>query len=176
MPYFTAEASLPEATAMPEPAAPPYEADFYAWTQDQARRLREAAAARVNLPLDFENLAEEVESMGSEQAFAVESALVRILGHLLKLEHSPAPNPRAGWMETVDTQRDEVSRRLRRNPALTRQLGEFLDTAWPAARKHAARGLARHGEATGAVPPGCPYSPAQALDPDWWPANRHGLD
>jgi len=161
---------------MPGTAA--YDADFYAWTQDQARQLREAAAARVNLPLDFENLAEEVESMGSEQAFALESALVRVLEHLLKLEHSPAAGPRAGWAETVDTQRDEIARRLRRNPALASRLPEFLDGAWAAARKHARRGLLRHGEtaAADAIPPGCPYTPAEALGEDWWPANRHGLE
>ncbi|MEI7608252.1 MAG: DUF29 domain-containing protein [Rhodospirillaceae bacterium] len=175
MPYFTGEAFPPEATAMPVPASP-YEADFYAWTQDQARRLREAAASCVNLPLDFENLAEEVESMGSEQALAIESALVRILEHLLKLEHSPAANPRAGWIETVDTQRDEVARRLRRNPALVRQLPEFVEAAWPAARKHARRGLARHDETAETIPPACPYTPNQALDEDWWPVNRHGLE
>lgn len=160
------------------PGSASHDADFYAWTQVQAHRLREAAAARVNLPLDFENLAEEVESMGSEQAFAVESALVRVLEHLLKLEHSPARDPREGWIDTVDTQRDEIARRLRRNPALTPCLPEFLDSAWPAARKHARRGLSRHGElaAAEAIPADCPYLLERALDEDWWPVNRHGLE
>ena len=34
-----------------------YEDDFYAWTQVQAAKLRQAADARVNLDLDFANLA-----------------------------------------------------------------------------------------------------------------------
>ncbi|MEI6558295.1 MAG: DUF29 family protein [Rhodospirillaceae bacterium] len=34
-----------------------YESDFYAWPQDQAARLKSAAAERVNIDLDWENLA-----------------------------------------------------------------------------------------------------------------------
>jgi hypothetical protein len=36
-----------------------YDVDFYAWTRDQAAKLRAAAAAGSNLPVDWENLAEE---------------------------------------------------------------------------------------------------------------------
>ena len=39
-----------------------YQTDYYAWTKDQAAKLRALAAARVNSTLDLENLAEEVES------------------------------------------------------------------------------------------------------------------
>ena len=83
------------------PGSGSYHTDFYAWTQDQACRLREAAAARVNLPLDFENLAEEVEGMGRSQASAVGSHLARIIEHLLKLSYSPVEAPRAGWRRSV---------------------------------------------------------------------------
>jgi len=46
---------------MPPNAA--YDDDFYLWTQEQAAALREADAARLNAPLDWENLAEEIESL-----------------------------------------------------------------------------------------------------------------
>ena len=36
-----------------------YQTDYYAWTKDQAAKLRAMAAARVNSTLDLENLAEE---------------------------------------------------------------------------------------------------------------------
>jgi len=39
-----------------------YEHDFFLWTQEQAAGLRRAKAS--NLPLDWENLAEEIESLG----------------------------------------------------------------------------------------------------------------
>jgi hypothetical protein len=41
-----------------------YEEDDYAWTSDQAAKLRRMLAARLNAPLDLLDLAEEVESWG----------------------------------------------------------------------------------------------------------------
>ena len=41
-----------------------YEQDFFVWTKTQAEALRAAARAGSNQPLDFENLAEEIESLG----------------------------------------------------------------------------------------------------------------
>ncbi|MFL5123282.1 MAG: DUF29 family protein, partial [Microvirga sp.] len=40
-----------------------YERDFYAWLQDQAAKLR----ARSHNDLDWENLAEEIESVGRSE-------------------------------------------------------------------------------------------------------------
>ena len=47
-------------TATKPPPNDLYEADFYAWTQEQARLLRE----RRWDDLDLENLVDEVESVG----------------------------------------------------------------------------------------------------------------
>jgi hypothetical protein len=47
-----------------------YEQDFFAWTQEQARILR----ARGTRGLDWDNLAEEIESMGRRPARAGEPA------------------------------------------------------------------------------------------------------
>jgi DNA-binding PucR family transcriptional regulator len=75
-----------------------YREDFYAWTRDQAAALRQLAEARWNGPLDLAHLAEEVEDLGSEQKWAIESQLERIIEHTLKLEYSPAADPRRKWM------------------------------------------------------------------------------
>lgn len=40
-----------------------YEEDFVRWTEQQSRALRKAAGLGTNLRLDWENLAEEVESL-----------------------------------------------------------------------------------------------------------------
>ena len=162
---------------MPEPAVPPtapYEADFYAWTQDQARRLREAAAARVNLPLDFENLAEEVESMGRSQASAVRSHLARVVEHLLKLGYSPAVGPRAGWRQSVSIHRVDALDELVDSPGLRPRLE--LARAYAIGRAYAVAGLEEDGVAGRDLPSECPYTLDQVLDPDGWPANRHGLE
>jgi hypothetical protein len=57
-----------------------YETDFYAWTQEQARLLREGRWA----DLDLENLVDEVESVGRSDKRQIESRLEILLAHLLK--------------------------------------------------------------------------------------------
>jgi hypothetical protein len=44
-----------------------YDQDFYAWTKDQAAKLRRLAVARVNLPeaVDLDIVAEEIETWAS---------------------------------------------------------------------------------------------------------------
>ena len=41
-----------------------YEQDFVAWTEKQAAQIRAAADAQSNLPIDWLNLAEEIEDLG----------------------------------------------------------------------------------------------------------------
>ena len=62
-----------------------YEDDFFAWTQDQARLLREGKLTRV----DAENVAEEIESMGKSDRREVKSCLRRLIMHLLKWPMQP---------------------------------------------------------------------------------------
>ena len=73
-----------------------YEQDFYAWAKAQADLLR---AGRYS-DLDLEHLIEEVDDLGESLYRSGRSRIRTIIEHLLKLEHSPAPNPRTGWVET----------------------------------------------------------------------------
>ncbi|PWC78216.1 DUF29 domain-containing protein [Azospirillum sp. TSH64] len=150
-----------------------YDTDFLAWTEEQARLLREAARGRINTPIDWENVAEEIESMGRSELRAVESALVRVIEHLLKLEHSPAADPRGDWKVSVLEHRDRVARDLSASPSLRGR----IDTAniYKSGRKIAALGLERDGMRPNDLPADCPYSLDQLLDEDWWPKSRHGL-
>ena len=60
-----------------------YDNDILLWSQRQAQLLRRLAAGeRVNDQVDWENVIEEVESVGSEQLHAVESLLVQALVHI----------------------------------------------------------------------------------------------
>ena len=79
-------------------AAQLYEEDFARWTEQQSSALREAAGIGADLPLDWENLAEEIESLGRSQRSELRSRLAVILEHLMKLEHSPAiDRAPVGW-------------------------------------------------------------------------------
>jgi hypothetical protein len=155
-----------------------YDQDFHAWALAQAAALRRAAELRINLPdVDIEHLAEEIEDMGSEQAHAVESALARIIEHLLKLQYSPSPLPRRGWKASVGKQRTQLARRLRNNPSLKAppRLPEIFRNAWEDGRRLAVIGLEAYGEAAASIPQDCPYSFEQLCDFDWLPADPHSL-
>jgi hypothetical protein len=75
-----------------------YEADVLLWSEQQAALLRRLAAGeRVNAQIDWENVIDEVESVGSEQLHAVESFLVQALAHMLKAEAWPLARDVAHW-------------------------------------------------------------------------------
>jgi hypothetical protein len=151
-----------------------HDRDFFAWTQHQARTLRELKAIRPNLPLDLDNLAEEVEDLGLREKREVRGQARRAIEHLLKLEHSAA-EPRAGWagsiMDARDILQDAVTETLRQD------LEEQLDRQYLAARRKAALGLRSHGEneAVAALPARCPCGVDEILRDDWCPANWHGI-
>ena len=152
-----------------------YQTDYYAWTKDQAAKLRALAAARGNSTLDLENLAEEVESLGRSDLNTVRSQVRRIIEHLLKLEFSPSMPPRDDWRQSVDQARDEVEDRI--TASMRPDVAADLAKLFGRARRDAALGLRRYGEreATQALPTTCPYSLDQIVSPDWYPKNRHGI-
>ena len=51
-----------------------YDRDFFLWTQEQATALR--AVKDSNLPLDWDNLAEEIESLGNFSSLGPQGRLV----------------------------------------------------------------------------------------------------
>ncbi|WP_207459396.1 DUF29 domain-containing protein [Azospirillum sp. SYSU D00513] len=152
-----------------------YDRDFYAWTREQAARLREAAATGTNLPLDWENLAEEIESLGRSDFNGLTSQMTRIIEHLLKLELSPASDPRKGWRHSVEDARVDIEYLLEDSPSLGPRLPDALARSWRKGRIAAARGLERDGIMPQQLPSDCPYSIDQILDGAFWPVNRHGL-
>src|SRR5947209_3053364 len=58
-----------------------------------------------------------------------------LLPHLLKLSHSRVQAPSRVWRRTVLEQRDGLLLVLDDSPSLRRRLPEFLDKAWPRARR-----------------------------------------
>ena len=116
-----------------------YQTDYYAWTRQQAAELRALAARRVDTKLDLENLAEEVESLGRSDLNTVRSQVRRIIEHLLKLEHSPASEPRIDWRNSVARARDEVEDHITAN--MFPDVAADLDKLFGRARRDAAAGL-----------------------------------
>src|SRR3954452_10447582 len=114
-----------------------HEEDFYAWTREQADALRRAALERVNLrpPLDYENMADEIESLGNRDRREIINRLGVLLKPLVKLSPSRVQAPRRVWRRTVLEQRDGLRLVLDDSPSLRRRLPEVLDKAWPRARR-----------------------------------------
>ena len=121
-----------------------YDQDFLLWTEEQATALRRAGGS--NLPLDWKNLAEEIESLGASQRTQLNSQVRRILRHLFKLEASPAVDPRAGWRMTVRDARTEIEDLLEASPSLRREIDAVVQRQRTAAAKLAAYDLEDHGE------------------------------
>lgn len=129
-----------------------YEIDFVAWTEQQAEALRRAARDRANAPLDWENLAEEIESLGRSDRREAESHVENIVAHLLKLGCSPADWPRAKWKRETDGFRRQLSRVLRDSPSLRGKLPEMIAEAWPAALRELEMGLRDRKEFDASAP------------------------
>jgi hypothetical protein len=141
-----------------------YEEDFYVWTGVQAEHLR----ARRFAALDLANLIEEVEGLGDAKKSAVLSNSSVVIEHLLKLQHSPATDPRAGWIDSILKHRTHLEFDL--TPRLRQILADELPRVYAIARRNADRGLRAHGEvaAGNALPATCPYTVDQIIE-DWWP-------
>jgi hypothetical protein len=138
-----------------------YDDDFFAWTQEQARLLREGELSL----LDVENIAEELESMGRRDKRELDSRLEVLLAHLLKWQvqvrrRSP------GWAGTVREQRRRIRKLLRDSPSLQAAVGELIPEVYAASRDTA-------GQETGldenAFPALCPFTADQILEDDFMP-------
>jgi Domain of unknown function DUF29 len=145
-----------------------YEADFYAWTKQQATELRRFARTRPNLPLDLEHIAEEIRDLGKSEHDAVFSLAQRVVEHLLLIEHSPAADQRLHWADEIDGFRDQLKRKL--SPTIRRQLKRDFGAVYADGRRMVERKMHRYGEGRAAVmlPDNCPYTIEQVLG-DWLP-------
>jgi len=143
----TSEAELVPA---PDAAGAAYDRDFYSWSLEQARLVREG---RWNA-LDRDNVAEEIESLGREQFNKLESALRVLLLHMLKWDHQPELRSRS-WALSIKAQRIELEDVLDDNPGLRPRIGEAIARGYRRARVEAARETGLDEER---FPAQCPYS------------------
>jgi hypothetical protein len=144
------------------PDGPRYDDDFYAWTQYQAEVLR--TMRRTDNRLDRDNLAEEVEDLGKSERNAVRSQIVRILEHLLKLEYSPAGDPRFDWIASIIEARQALADRI--SATLRRDAETALPVLYSRARQLATVRLRGFGENDAAARP---YSLDQICTESWYP-------
>jgi hypothetical protein len=81
-----------------------YDTDVLVWSEHQADLLRRLAKGeRLNETIDWENVIEEVESVGRSELNGCQSLLRQALIHLLKLSLEPDCDAAAHWRGEVDT-------------------------------------------------------------------------
>ncbi len=138
-----------------------YETDVVAWSQQQAQLLRDEAFELV----DWNNIIEEIESLGISQQHELHSRLVKLLMHLLKWQFQE-PHRSRSWEATIVHQRGEIEWLLDHNPSLRARLSEFVSKAYRSAIREAA---AETGLLRTTFPTECPYTLDQIMDEAYLP-------
>ena len=114
-------------------AASLYETDFYSWARVQAAALRRRDAAAI----DWDNVTEEIESLGRRERSAWTNTAARAIEHMLKIAHwerASAPDLRH-WMGEIATWRDQMADTIQDSPGLQGRYGEMLRLAWHRGRR-----------------------------------------
>jgi uncharacterized protein DUF29 len=91
-----------------------YDTDILLWSERQAALLRRRAAGELvnDADLDWANIAEEIEAVGSEQLHAVQSLLRQALAHMLKAEAWPLSRDAPTWRADAVNFRQQAADRF----------------------------------------------------------------
>jgi hypothetical protein len=138
-----------------------YDKDTYTWAMQQADALRRRSANEV----DWDNVAEEIESVGRSEARELVSRYVVLLCHLLKWRFQPDRRG-ASWQVTIRTQRGLIARHLDDNPGLKARRDEIFAKAYFEA---AAEATLQTDLPVETFPETNPFTLAQAMDENFWP-------
>ncbi len=138
-----------------------YDTDTHAWALEQADALRRRAASEV----DWDHVAEEIESVGKQQVCELRNRLVVLIAHLLKWIVRPEQRSRS-WRLTIVEQRRALAVHIADNPSLNAKLDQAFCDAFGIAVAVAARETDLDEDAFPGEPP---FSVDQALDSAWWP-------
>jgi len=141
-----------------------YEVDFYGWTQEQAKFLRNGAWDC----LDIANLVEEIESLGKQERQELRNRLGVLLGHLLKWEFQPYLRSKS-WFSTLREQRRRIRDLLDGSPSLKPSLPEVLEKAYQDGVDLAVRETSFKYKD---FPAQCPYNLEQVLDLEFFPGEE----
>jgi hypothetical protein len=135
----------------PDPL-PLYERDFYAWTQDQAARLRDLTGDNR---LDIAHLAEEVADLGKSDKRALESHVTEALKHLCKASAVRSDDPVVHWMGKIRPHLRHARKILEQSPSLKGKTD--LAALWADALDEANGELRDYGDPTVPETVDCPF-------------------
>ena len=112
-----------------------YDADFALWIEDTVNKLKK----RDVTSLDWENLIDEVESLGKSDKRKIESLLFRLFEHLLKRKHTGMQECYRGWDIEIRNFSWEIKRLLRDSPSLKNYLKKIAPDCYKKAKESISR-------------------------------------
>jgi hypothetical protein len=146
-----------------------YDTDVLLWSERQGELLRRVAAGEnVNDQIDWPNIIDEVETVGRSERSALRSHVATVLEHLIKLQASPATDPRNGWKVSIDRARADIARDLEDSPSMRRLVGDMIADETRRTGKLVASSLERFGEQPRAEIDTLMFTEDQVLG-DWFP-------
>lgn len=141
-----------------------YRQDFYLWLQTTIAQIRSQSFESV----DWDHLLEELEDLGNASKHRLESRLLVLLDHLLKLAYWRAEreyNAR-GWKGTIIEQRKQIKKLLKNNPSLKPYLTEVFEETYQDARDIV---IVKTELASDIFPLQPTFTLEQVLDESWLP-------
>lgn len=141
-----------------------YEQDFYGWLQTTIQHIHKGELDSV----DWKNLLDELEDLGNEQKHKLESRLLVLFEHLLKLAYWEQERDynRRGWEGTIVEQRKQLKRLLKKSPSLNPYFLKVFEDCYQDARDIT---IVKTGLNSDRFPSTPILTPEQALDETWLP-------
>jgi predicted DNA-binding ribbon-helix-helix protein len=140
---------------------PRYDQDVYGWATHTAELLRSNKMDEV----DFENIIEEIESLGRSEKNGLTSSLRLIISHLLKWQYQPERRT-PSWKGTISTHRMQAEFYLEDNPSLKSKIDDILVKAYKRAVIEAANDTLMEDSV---FPKECPYSFEEITSNEFYP-------
>jgi hypothetical protein len=147
-----------------------YENDFDLWLEQTVNQLENQQFEQ----LDLEHLIEELMDLGKSDKRSLESNLMILIAHLLKLKiQQEAPEMmKGGWFDSVSEHRQRVLYDLEEMPSLKSHLETAIAKVYPSSRKLAIKEgkrakLGVRVPLENEYPLNCPFTVEQILDEDF---------
>ncbi|WP_341524833.1 DUF29 domain-containing protein [Nostoc sp. UHCC 0302] len=145
-----------------------YDQDYYLWLRTTINQLRTEQFSAV----DLDNLLEELETISRREKRAIESLLIKLLEHLLKLKYwdNEREHNQGHWRGEIRTFRREIKKALKDSPSLKPYILEIFDECYQDARAEASDRSQLPIDIFPFIPIG---SLEQILDENWFPEYNH---
>ncbi len=138
-----------------------YEQDFLLWLETTVQQIHMQDLDN----LDWENIREELESMGRSEKTALESNLEILLMHLLKYKYQV--NKRSNsWRYTIYEHRSRLGKAFKVSPSLKRYFEQVFNNCYLEGRRKAS---IETGLLLDTFLSTCPFTQEETLNPDYLP-------